>query len=570
MTARLPIGTSDFAQLRREGLTYVDKTGLVADVVRSERRVLLFPRPRRFGKTLNLTMLRAYFERSDDDVSAYFSGLSAADAGPDVSSHFQRHPVIYLTFKDVKALGWEACVAGIAGAIGAEVRRHRALWSAAPLDPDELRRLSAVAAEEVPAEVLQQVLGLLSQALGLATGEDVVILIDEYDTPIHAGFARGYYDEVVSFFRNFLSGGLKDNPRLFRGVLTGILRVAKESIFSGLNNVEVHTLISPRFTSRFGFTEDEVVALAALADQPEAVDTLRRWYNGYRVAEGSLYNPWSVLTQLGRPGAHPQAWWVNTASDDILRELLVEGGLGVHAELEALIRGESIRQPISEEIVLRELRWDPSALWSFLLFSGYLTADDPLARDEDGRLDSGLRVPNHEVSVVYRTLFRSWLRRSLPVGSAAPDQLARALLSGDEAGFEALLERLLVTALSFHDTGGRRPEAVYQAFILGLLVHLERSHDVRSNRESGQGRYDVMVRPKAAGQPGAVLELKVLDTRRGETPEQALDRAMAQVQDRRYAAELLAAGASPVWEWAAVFDGKRAWVRAAPGDAEQA
>jgi len=415
---------------------------------------------------------------------------------------------------------------------------------------------------------MERTLALLSRALGATTSEEVVILVDEYDTPIHAGFAAGYYDEVVGFFRNFLSAGLKDNRFLFCGVLTGILRVAKESIPTGLNNVGVHTLLSRAFSRHFGFLEDEVRWLAGLAGQADRLPELQRWYNGYRMAEGAMYNPWSVLNALANPDDGMRPYWVNTASDDILRELLVEAGLGVHAELEALIRGEAIRQPISEEIVLREVRWDTSALWSFLLFSGYLTAEDPLARDEDGRLDSGLRVPNHEVSIVYRTLFRSWLRRSLPVGSTAPDQLARALLGGDVENFEGLLERLLLTALSFHDTGGRRPEAVYQAFILGLLVHLERSHDVRSNRESGQGRYDLMVRPRAVGQAGAVLELKVLDTRTGETPEQALDRAMTQSVERCYAAELLAAGACPVWQWAAVFDGKRAWVRAAPGAAD--
>ncbi len=556
MHARLPIGFSDFATIRRQSLLYVDKSALAAEVVRSPRQVVLLPRPRRFGKTLNLTMLRAFFERGDD-AAELFEGLAVTRAGPDVLEHMGRHPVIFLTFKDVKQRDWETCLDKIAGLISAEVVRLRPALASLEMAPEERELLLTLAGRHPPLACLEGALALLSRLLHAATGEPVVILIDEYDTPIHAGFAQGYYDEVVSFTRNLLSAGFKDNPHLYRGVITGILRVAREALFSGLNNVAVHTVLSDAFADHFGFLEEEVVALAEGCGVASLMPALQDWYNGYQVGSRRVYNPWSITNALANPADGLRPYWVNTASDEILRDLLVQSGLSVHEEIAALIRGETILRPISEDITLREVHEAPEALWSFLLFSGYLTATAPAARGTEGIPDTPLRVPNREVATVYRGLFSRWMERGLASWSDAPRQLAHALLHGDAETFESLLERLMVRALSFHDVAVRQPEAVYQAFIVGLLVQLEATHEVRSNRESGHGRYDLLVRPRAAGSPGAILELKVIQARRGETSEQALERAMAQVRDRDYAAELFAAGAAPVWCWAAVFDGKR-------------
>lgn len=558
MAARLPIGTSDFAQLRREGLLYADKTALVTEIVRGGPQVLLLPRPRRFGKTLNLTMLRAFFERGLADAPALFEGLAVTRAGEDVLAHLGRHPVVYLTFKDLKHPSWERARADLARILALEVERHLPGLEGAPLPAGLRSVLEAVAARSASETDLQQTLALLTEALHRATGERAVLLVDEYDTPLHAALARGGYGEAADFLRNLLSAGLKDNPHLYRGVLTGILRVAKESIFSGLNNVAVYTLLSARFSTSFGFTREEVDALAAASGQTALLPALRDWYDGYRVGDGELYNPWSVLNALANPRDGLRPYWVNTASDELLRDLFVRAGLGVQDELAALIRGDAIHRPVDETVSLRDLSSSASALWSFLLMSGYLTPERPLARDPLGGLDSPLRVPNREVSVVYRTVFQRWMSDALRTGSDAPQRLGRALLSGDEATFRGLLGQLVLDALSYHDVGGRQPEAVYQAFVVGLLVVLEASHEVRSNRESGFGRYDVLLRPRRAGEPGAVLELKVLDP--DETPSAALASALAQVRARDYAAELRAAGADPIWRWAAVFDGKRVWV----------
>ncbi|GDX80603.1 hypothetical protein LBMAG42_24140 [Deltaproteobacteria bacterium] len=578
MALRLPLGTSDFAQLRRDGDHYVDKSGLAVELIRTSSRVVLLPRPRRFGKTLNLSMLRYWFERPVEpggtDIAGLFAGLDVTTAGEDVAARFQRHPVIFLTFKDVKNKTWETCRANVVALLRSEVLRHRPTWSAVALADDDRQVLEALASGTATDSALQSALRVLCRAIALGTGEDAVLLIDEYDTPIHSGWIHGYYDEVIELFRNLLSGGLKDNPHIYRGVLTGILRVAKESIFSGLNNVSVHTMLSGPFSRWFGFTDAEVDELCRLAGPEADREGIREWYNGYLMGGHVVYNPWSVLSYLAAMSDGFKPYWINTASDEILRRLLIGAGLGIQAELAALVAGGELVEQVSEDIQLRDLGKGGSDVWSFLLFSGYLKATDVRIGD---RTVATLKIPNREVVLAYRAMFLRWFEAGVGTGREV-DALCRSLLSGDEIGFEGRLQRLVVNSLSYFDVGGRTPEAVYQAFLVGLLVQLDATHIVDANREAGFGRYDVCVRPRlpagaglspAVGaapgsRAGAVLELKVVDPNR-ETWEAALDSAMRQIHDRAYAAAAREAGADPVWLWAAVFDGKRVRVKVEPG-----
>lgn len=567
MALRLPLGTSDFAQLRRGGDQYVDKTGLAVELIRTSSRVVLLPRPRRFGKTLNLSMLRYWFERpigpGPSDIAGLFAGLDVSGAGEDVACTFQRHPVIFLTFKDVKSRTWESCRESVLALLQDEVVRHRPVWSAAPLADHERQTLEAVASGTVSDVALQTSLRVLCRAIALGSGEEAVLLIDEYDTPIHSGWLHGYYDQVIELFRTLLSGGLKDNPHIYRGVLTGILRVAKESIFSGLNNVAVHTLLSRPFSRWFGFTDGEVDALCQLAGPEADREGIRQWYNGYLMGDQVVYNPWSVLSYLSATADGFKPYWINTASDEILRKLLIGAGLGIQAELSDLVAGREITEPVSEDIQLRDLGQRGSDVWSFLLFSGYLKARDVRVGD---RVVATLSIPNREVVLGYRAMFLRWLDQNVGTSNDVV-ALCRSLLSGDEPGFEGRLGRLVVNSLSYFDVGGRAPEAVYQAFLVGLLVQLDATHIVDSNRESGYGRYDVCVRPRlevAGSRSGAVLELKSVDPDR-ETAEAALESAMRQIHARAYATTLREAGSDPIWLWAAVFDGKRVRVKVEKG-----
>ncbi len=565
MRFRPLLGQSDFRLLREDGGLYVDKTRLVADVLDAGAQALLLPRPRRFGKTLNLSTLRHFLERSEDDLGRLFEGLAVWESEA-ARAHFQRYPVVFLTFKDVKARAWEDCLVGLRDVITREVERHETVLEDARLSRREQATLDRLLAGDADKATLRSALRDLTAWLGRATGERVVVLVDEYDTPIHAGFSGGYYDEVVELFRNLLSGALKDNPHLLKGVLTGILRVAKESIFSGLNNLAVHTLLSSSFSTAFGFTEEEVEALCAAAGDTERIEDVRRWYDGYLFGGQVVYNPWSVLNYLDRLDDGLQAYWVSVSSDDVLRRLLVERGLGGAGALEALLSGEGVERRLDQDIVLRDVEERPDAVWSFLLFSGYLKAEALPLREGEGEGERRFRltIPNREVRQVYQRLFSRWLEQGAGGGERVRE-LCRALLAGDALAFEARLEELLLNVTSYHDAAGRQPERAYQGFVLGLLAYLEPEYEVRSNRESGFGRYDVSVSPRRAGRPGAVLELKVVDRRRGETAETALESALAQVRDRAYAADLRARGADPVHELAAVFDGKRAWVQVAEG-----
>ena len=551
------MGISDFATLRCDGYVYVDKSVLIADVVDSAAQVMLLPRPRRFGKTLAQSMLRYWFE-GDRQL---FEGLAILDKGARYADTCGRHPVIALSFKDLRPRTWAELGLGLGNVLRAELERLGRLGWFDALEPRQRETLAAWMDPGCDAGHYRFLLLEVSGWLARASGQQVVILLDEYDSPIHAAFAHGYYDDAIAFFRDLLSAGLKDNLHLYRGVLTGILRIAKESLFSGLNNLAVYGLFRPEFASAFGFTEAEV---AALVEDDSTLDDIRRWYNGYRFGDEVIYNPWSVLSFLASADRAFRPHWVSAGGHDLIRELLIEQGLDLHLDLEALLAGEALDRPILEDLVLPTIRRSADAIWSFLLFTGYLRADD---YRRDGRTwRARLTVPNEEVAEVYAGLFRDWLSAGLG-GSRRTEWLCDALLSGDAEQVEEQLGDLMAYSLSYHDVGGRQAEAVYQAFIVGLLVQMRPDHEVRSNPESGYGRADVLIAPRRVGQPGAVLELKV--RRRSETMEQALERAGTQIVERRYRAALEAAGAEPIHELAVVFDRKEVRVRRVAGSSAE-
>jgi hypothetical protein len=556
---RFPVGLSDFRKLREGGYHYVDKTALIDAVVNDSAEVLFVPRPRRFGKTLNLSMLRYFLEKSPEDRGPLFAGLAVASSEV-ARPHFQRYPVVFVTFKDVKPTSWATCFERLAGVLATLYGEHRYLLTEGTLAPEEAELFTAILERRASQAVCTEALGLLSRLLARHHGEKVVILVDEYDSPIHAGFTQRYYDEVVAFFRDFLSAGLKDNPHLFRGVLTGILRVAKESLFSGLNNIAVYGILHADLAPYFGFTEPEVRGLVETIGRPDLMDELRAFYNGYLFGDEAIYNPWSVLSFLASSNRVLRPYWIDTSGNELVRELLLTGPGGVRSELEALLAGGTIEKPVEENIILRDISTRADAVWSFLLFTGYLKT--VAFSFVEGECWAKLAVPNMEVAIALRGMVRDWLATQVG-GSDEVREMLAALLRGDAPVVERRLSHMAKLNLSYFDTGGPEPERFYHGLVVGLLAGLGSGYEVRSNRESGFGRCDVMVLPKAAGQPGVVLELKRVDTDAGETVEKALAAALAQIRERDYAAELRARGAAPIHEMAAVFDGKRAYVRVA-------
>jgi hypothetical protein len=564
----LAIGPSDFRQIREQGRLYVDKTSLIQRVLEDAGQTLLLPRPRRFGKTTNMSTARYFLEKSDEDLSSLFADL-AIWRWPGRDQHFQRYPVIYLSFSTVKKPTFAACLAAVADLLANLYREHHYLLSGGALLQAEAAEFTAIIEGRATQTRLESSLRDLSRYLSLHHRQNVVILLDEYDTPIHEAFKCDYYLEAIGFFRSLLTGCLKDNRYLFKAVLTGILRVAKESVFSDLNNLNVYSLLSPEFATDFGFTEPEVQDILHRTGSTRTMDELRSWYDGYRFGGEVIYNPWSVLNAIHRSRDPLQPYWSQTGTDDIIRELLWRSSDEQKEDLGRLLAGQGIRQPLVENIVLRDIYRLPEAVWSFLLFTGYLKVEqiEVIQRQVVGTLS----LPNQEIQSVFERIFSSWLAQGLG-GKAQVERMSQALLAGDLGTFEHHLSRLLLESASFQDTGGAPlkmpPEQVYQVFVLGLLVHLQPAYLVRSNREAGHGRSDVMIQPREAGRPGAVLELKV--RRKGQTLQRALKEAQEQLRDRDYAAELRALGASPIHQVAVAFDGKHVLVTGvSPGPARK-
>lgn len=546
MPAPILLGQSDFPSLRESGKLYVDKSAYVAEVLDAPAQVMLYPRPRRFGKTLNLSMLHAFFEIGPDRSELFHDLAVWQDAA--ARAHFQRHPVIKLTFKDVKQRTWAESMVAIRGVLSTEVGRHAAAVTDARVPGEVRQRLEATRAEQGdPARTLLD----LSQALAVHHGQKVVLLIDEYDASVLNAWEHGHYDEAISFFRGLLSPGLKDNPFLYKGVLTGILRVSRESMFSDLNNVKVYSLLDRDRGEFFGFTEPEVLRLLDAFGRSSEVDDVRRWYNGYRFGTTTVYNPWSIMMMLAQPRSELGPHWINTSTNALVRSLLLENA-GLSDDIGTLIRGGSIEREIDDNVALRDLRGDH--IWSLFLFSGYLRAE--AVRIEEGMSFVTLSVPNIEVRTIWSGTFREWLRDR--TGGIEP--LHAAILEGDAEATEWILAHMLRLNVSSHDVASDQDEVFYHAFVLGLLVTLERTHAVRSNREVGRGRADVQIIPKRPGLPGVVIEFKrrQVTTALWVTAEEA----RAQIEARAYGVELDAAGASPIHKLGIAFGGKEVVVRA--------
>jgi hypothetical protein len=564
MVHRVAIGIDDFRTLRDLGLEYVDKSDMIRQLLdRPGVPVCLFPRPRRFGKTLNLSMLRAWFEKVDEDLSHLFQDLSIWQAGEAYRAHFQRYPVIHLSFKETKFERFDRTLEAIRKKIQVLFDEHNHLLGSERLTEWERRSFRAVLDGTAEQALFDRALLDLSGYLHAHHGEKVVILIDEYDEPIHAGHLHGYSLQILEFLRAFLGAGLKSNNHLHKAVMTGILRVAKENLFSGLNNPGVYSLLRPEFNTCFGFTEAEVAALLERAGRSDKLEEVRAWYNGYLFGGEVIYNPWSILCFLDSSAADLQPYWLSTSSNDLVKELLELHAFDFQPMFEALLAGGSVEEVVEENVVLSEIRSSRGALWSLLLFSGYLKAEKR-SMGPGERPAHALSIPNREVREVYSGTFKRWMEARMGSHGGSVDRLTRALLGGDAEAFEEQLQAFVTNLLSYHDPGKLDPERVYQGFIVGLLSVLEPGHDVRSNRESGAGRPDVLIRPRQPGKPGVVLELKVAKPGK-KTLAQALAEGLAQLGEHDYGAELRALGAAPVHAFAVAFDGKEVRVAAADG-----
>ena len=558
-TLKMPKGISDFCTLRNEGYYYVDKSHFVTEVVANSSLIQLIPRPRRFGKTLNMTMLQTWFERLPQG-GTHTQLLNTLKAATTAGEHHQRRgkiPVIFFSFKDVKEPTWADTLMQFAVQVTVEVQRLAPWWKEASINPSRRGQLDKLEAGSADRALLSQALRLLSQTLAEVSGELPLLLIDEYDTPVQAGLVGGFFDDVVTFMRNFLSAGLKDNPHIWKGVLTGILRVSKENMFSGLNNLDVCSLTNHKFDTCFGLLEGEVEDLLAQADLSQHLGEARRWYNGYLFGQSTIYNPWSVISFVSDPSEGCQPHWVNTGNTQLLRNAISDSDGILRREIEDLLSGVEVEKPIDDHVTYSKDGIRPNDVWSFLLFTGYLKVNGPL--EQRGRQRWGkLSLPNEEVLVAFEDLVTSWASDMLGRSEDVTTML-QAFALGNQDVFERFFRRLVLQVLSFHDVYPETAESFYHAFVTGILVGLGSSHLVRSNRESGIGRYDVMLIPKnIAKYPGLVVEFKIVG--KNESPEDTLVAAHAQIIEKKYASELEAQGATRILKWAIAFKGKEVFL----------
>ena len=555
---QLPKGHSDFRKIRQEQLYYVDKSLFIEEIIADKTEIILLPRPRRFGKTINLSLLKYFFQKENNIANkSLFDGLKILSS-PYFEQYQGQYPVIDLSFKGVKALNFDNSLADIQRLIQMECQRHAYLRTSKHLSNLQKADFEQLYTGKATYSLWRNALKDLSSYLYQHHQHQVIILIDEYDTPIQAAWLNDYFEKMIDFMRVFLGEGLKGNPSLYKCVITGIMRVSKESLFSGLNNIGVYSLVSKNYADKFGFTEIEIEQLIKYYQLADKQEELKTWYNGYKVGKNTIYNPWSIVNYINDKEDFPRPYWINTSDNSLIRELIFESNLQVYEEIEDLIRGKSIQKRIEENIVFRDLTNTEVNLFSFLYFAGYLKHERLFLRDDE--LYGDLTIPNTEVRIFYKNVVQSWIQRS-PVRHNALDRLLAALLKGDIRLFERLFSDFVRDTLSYFDTAKNNVEAVYQAFLLGMLVNISSDYEIESNRESGYGRYDIAIIPKDITRLGIIMELKKVDDFYEETKDKALAAALEQLEEMEYEAGLRKRGITDILVLAVTFDGKRVWVR---------
>ena len=554
MSKLLPIGISDFKHVIEGDYAYVDKSLFIKEFVEQSTLVALIPRLRRFGKTLNLSMLRYFFEKSKEDTSYLFKDLKIWKNEKYRALQGQ-FPVIYLSLKDVKHASWPETFSSLQELVAAEFERHSYLLENNNLTEKEKAVYQKIVFEGDDKTLFEKSLFFLSEWLHRYHNRRVVLLIDEYDTPAHSAYIGNYYDTLIGFLRNWLSAILKDNPHLERGVLTGVLRIAKESIFSGLNNINTFTILSETFSDKFGLLESEVKELLEYYDLSEKLSDMRKWYNGYRIGSATnIYNPWSVLNCIANNGTI-EPYWVNTSDNAIMRKLIAQGTDDFKADIEQLLKGEKIEKKIEDGIVFSQLNENSDAIWSLLLYSGYLTIDKAPMYGTPCHL----RIPNNEIAELYKSMIVDWFKQS--IREHKYHLLLNSLVSGDIDIFSQIFQEFMLSSVSVFDVPSEESEKIYHGFILGMLIGLNDRYEVKSNRESGLGRYDVMLIPKNPSDLGIIMEFKKVGRFEKMTLEAAVESALKQIEDRQYAQELIDRGVSRILYLGFGFEGKEVLIR---------
>ena len=542
----LPIGASDYKLVSTE-YYYVDKTLLIKELLDERAVITLFTRPRRFGKTLNMDMLRTFFEKTPEDTSKYFKDKKIWQAGEKYTSQQGKYPVIFLSLKDANKDNWQDLYSRLKATITDEFLRHKELKKSTRLSNTAFYEKIIAGTGNITDYATS--LLRLSQMLHEHYRQQPIIIIDEYDTPIQAGYINGFYEQAIQFIRDLFSSALKDNPHIAFGFLTGILRVAKESIFSGLNNINVNSLLERRYSDYFGFTTEEVQTMATYYQADDKMSELQEWYDGYKFGNTEIYNPWSVLKYFNNY-CEAEPYWVQTSANSTIREIIKGLDSSTCENLRALLNDITINSVIETNIIYPKLKDSQTIIFGFLLMTGYLKAVQ--TRRINGVSFCELAIPNKEIRTVYNNEIIALLADNIDNGII--NQLQQYLITKNSSALQQTLRKFLLETVSYYDT---LKENYYQGLLLGMTGLFTNTYYVSSNRESGEGRYDIQLQPKTAAMPCIIIEIKAAKDATEEQLKALAAEALTQIESKHYDTELMAHGITTVYKYGIAFSGKK-------------
>ena len=538
----VPVGIEDFERIINEDYYYVDKTLLIEELLINRAPVTLFTRPRRFGKTLNMSMIKYFFDvKNKEGNKKLFENLKISNS--EYMSEQGKYPVIFISLKDLKGNSWEECLKRLKLFIFdlyAEfeyIREKMNEW--------DKRKFEKVLYEQEDADYIMS-LKFLADSLYKYYGEKAIILIDEYDAPIINAFDKGYYNEAINFFQTFYSSALKTNNSLKYGILTGITRIIKEGIFSGLNNLYVNTILSRDYSEYFGLLESEVIEMLDYFDMKYKIEEVREWYNGYIFGESEVYNPWSIVNYIREKEI--KAYWANVSGNTLLENMLNHAGESVYEDLKRFTDGESIEKYISDGTTIKSLLSNDDEIWQLLLYSGYLTKDEKQEKESDSNVYN-LKIPNKEIRKYFGNMF---LNRFFGT-EVKTNILIKALEGGDIKKFEETLGEIMINMLSHFDLD-KEMEKIYQVFMIGLVGFLMGKYEIISNDESGYGRYDLAMIPIKSNEKAYLMEFKISKTKKGM--EVSAEKALKQIDEKKYDTKLKARGIKNILKIGIAFYGK--------------